>query len=235
MKLNELFKDYEAGMSQFQDDYFVTAKNGGTDYGQYKQSLRELYTRFRSLRELFYSHEILKIEINEIYEKLKEGYWGDKWEEAKQEIELKRKLLAFEESVRSINETEREFNRFYKQAVYLKKLLEERHGELNEKTKENLEKEMWLFKIKEFAVLDFITVGKLGKTTYDIIATIPPEMKMKVLRELQDPKSLVEWYNNHQRVLIPENLDHIALPDKGDMMKLEYTPKNIEMVEYGKD
>ena len=69
--LKELLQDHQTGMSDFQDDYLVTARAGGTVYGQYKQSLRELYKRFRGLRELVYGEggqKLLDIEIEELQE-----------------------------------------------------------------------------------------------------------------------------------------------------------------------
>ena len=68
-ELDILLKDHQTGMSDFQDDYLVTAKSGGTAYGQYKQALRETYRRFRGLRELIYGdrgRKMLDIEIDEL-------------------------------------------------------------------------------------------------------------------------------------------------------------------------
>jgi len=69
-QLKNLLDDHQTGMSQFQDDYFVTTRAGGTLYGQYKQSLRELYKRFRGLRELTCNQERLSIDIEELKEKI---------------------------------------------------------------------------------------------------------------------------------------------------------------------
>ena len=68
-KLRELLDDHQTGHSEFQDDYLITWRHGGTIYGQYKQALRELYRRFRGLRELSCDREKLQIEIRQAEEK----------------------------------------------------------------------------------------------------------------------------------------------------------------------
>jgi hypothetical protein len=228
VSLNELFRDYEAGMSQFQKDYFVTTKSGCTPYGQYKQALRELYARFRSLRDSVYKHEILKIDIKELYEKLEKDEFENKWERARQEVELKRKILSYEESQRSIESVEIEFNRFYQHAVFLKQYLEKQYGELTEEKKEKLEEEMWEHKTKEYAAMDFITSGRIGKSTYEILTSLPKNARINVLQGISNPQVLVEWYQQQSLVIIPKDLTHISVPKRDEVVQIDYKPK-IEM------
>ena len=63
--IKEILKDHRPGMSQFQHDHFVTGMSSLTEYGQYKQSVRELYTRVCGLRDHAFAKETLEIEIEE--------------------------------------------------------------------------------------------------------------------------------------------------------------------------
>lgn len=209
MNLKELLNDHQTGMSEFQDDYFVTIKAGGTVYGCYKQALRELYKRFRGLRETTCDRDILKIEINQLDKS--DG------EELKDKVELRRKKMQIEECDRGIKDTQREFVRFYQQAIYLK----EKVGELTDEKRKKLDMEMWEYKIKEMAVIDYSSTGHLSENTMRFTKCCPKEMRLKLFQEL-DPKNiqlLNEWYHNHEEIIIPK-----------DLPEVKYTPKLIEMI-----
>lgn len=64
--LRALLKDHQDGHSDFQADYFITLRAGGTPYGCYKQALRELSKRCRGLRELHIQRKLLLLEITEL-------------------------------------------------------------------------------------------------------------------------------------------------------------------------
>ena len=70
MKLQDLLQDHQLFHSQFQQDYFITLKAGGTLYGQYKQALRELYKRFRGLRETICDKRIAEIKIRRLEQEI---------------------------------------------------------------------------------------------------------------------------------------------------------------------
>lgn len=204
--LKELLNDHQTGMSEFQDDYFVTTRAGGTMYGQYKQALREVYKRLRGLRELTCDNEKLQVEIEE-QKSLAETETDFKKRYA--EIEYKRKVMRMEESERAIKDTEREFKRFFQQAVYLK----EQIGDLTDEKRKHLDKDMWLFKIKEMACVDWITKGRLSNSTFEFINACPQNMKKDLFSNFKDQKALIEWYENKEEYLIPEEYKNIKLPD----------------------
>ena len=206
MNLKTLLDDHQTGMSQFQDDYFVTTRAGGTLYGQYKQSLRELYKRFRGLRELMCSNERLQIDIEELSEKVNTT---DGFEQRRAEVDYKEKVLLMEESERVIKDTQREFTRFYQQAFYLKQEI----GELTDEKRHQLDMEMWEFKIKEMAVIDWVTKGRLGNSTFEFLQACPKEMKMRLAKEIrfENQNALIEWYDTKEEYHLPEDLPEIAL------------------------
>lgn len=207
INLKVLLADHQTGHSEFQDDYLITTRAGGTTYGCYKQSLRELYKRLRGLRELTCDRDILKIEIGEL----------NSSDKAKDKVEYRRKTMQMEEADRVIRDTEREFVRFYQQALFLK----EKIGELTEEKRAKLDREMWAFKLKEMAALDYQTSIRLSQNTLTFLMSLPKSMRMELLDECQpsNKDALVKWYHNVEEVLIPK-----------DFPKLEFNQKLLEML-----
>jgi len=212
-KLIQLLDDHQTGMSKFQDDYFVTTRAGGTLYGQYKQALREVYKRFRGLRQQIADNKRLKIDIEELEFDIKELKQKitkkAEFQWRKKEIDLQEKTMLTEESERAIADTKREFINFYRQVVYLK----EKIGDLTDEKREQLDMEMWLFKIKEMACIDFVTSGRLRNSTFEFLHSLPKELKLKVLPEIKDHNKLVSWYENKEETIIPKDLTAIPVPN----------------------
>ena len=222
MNLKTLLDDHQTGMSQFQDDYLVTTRAGGTLYGQYKQSLRELYKRFRGLRELTSNNARLQIDIEELEWKIKTEQEKD-FKLKRLEVDYKEKVMLMEESQRAISDTKREFMRFYQQAAHLK----EKIGDLTDEKRHKLDMEMWEFKIKEMAVIDWISSGRLRNSTFEFLHSCPKEMKTRIAQELQNQNKLIEWYDNKEELHIPEDLPKIKMPKSiDDILSLE--DKNTE-------
>jgi hypothetical protein len=207
--LKELLNDHQLYHSEFQQDYSITTKAGGTLYGQYKQALRELYKRTRGLRESYCDREKLIVEIEEMEYKSRHG---NKFEKQYAKIEHRRKVMLMEECDRVIEDTEREFKRFYQQASYLK----EQIGELTDEKRNKLDKEMWIFKVKEMAVIDYMTIGRLSPGTYDMINSFPGKDRKILLEEIRGNENinkLVYWYENKEE-------DHLQIEDKDINVKL---------------
>jgi len=213
--LQTLLNDHQTGMSKFQDNYFVTVRAGGTLYGQYKQSLRELYKRFRGLRQLTSDNKRLLIDIDEA--KYKSENETDEFARRRAEVDYQEKSLLLEESERSISDTKREFINFYKQAVYLKSQI----GELTEEVRDKLDREMWEFKIKEMACIDFITTGRLRNSTFEFINACPREMKLSISNSIKDHNNLISWYENKEEYHIPDALPDVDIPNLDQLEVIE--------------
>lgn len=214
--LKQLLNDHQTGMSDFQDDYLVTARAGGTTYGQYKQALRELYRRFRGLRELIYGdngRKSLDLKIKKLLRKLQDNGLDD-IEKEEIELKLKHRYLMIEESERAIYDTHREFTRFYQQA----ELLKEKIGELTPIRRRELEIEMWIYRIKEMAALDFLQFGRLQKRTIEFISVLPKDKR-------QDIYDLVFDEKNHEKLIG----DYINRENIYELSFEEIEIKNIEM------
>jgi len=204
-KINEILADHQTGMSKFQDDHLVTVRAGGTIYGQYKQSLREVYKRIRGVRELSCDMEKLQVEIDEqLFISENET---DPFKKRYAEIEYRRKLMQTEESQRVFADTTRELNNFYSQAAYFK----EQIGELTPEKREKLDKEMWSFKVREMATIDFITTGRLSNNTYEFLNSLPTDMKVLALGDMKQPDKMIEHYENREDILIPSDIPQLIL------------------------
>ena len=204
-KLGDLLDYHETGMSKFQHDYLVTKRAGLTLYGMFKQSLRETYKRVRGVRELSCDLEKLQVEIEE-----QEFIMNNDENEFKRKyaaIEYKRKVMTVEESDRNYKDTIRTLNDFYSQAVYLKEKL----GDLDAERIESLDKEMWEAKFNEMAAIDLISTGRLSAGSYEVLHSLPSDMKLKAAEKLQDPDSLILEYENKEDIIIPLELPRLQL------------------------
>jgi len=188
MKLKQLIDDHQLYHSEFQQDYMITTRAGGTPYGQYKQSLRELFKRYRGLKELYTEKELLQVDIDE----LSEIKTKNKFDQRRNQIKRTQKIMNMEDLDKNISDTEREFKRFYQQAAALKTLI----GDLTDIKRDILDRDMWEYKIKEMAAIDWITSSRLGQNTVEYLMCAPVEMRKKLLNEIKNQAELIMWYEN---------------------------------------
>jgi hypothetical protein len=201
--IKDLFADHQLYHSEFQQDYLITVRAGGTVYGQYKQALRELYKRYRGLKELYSQKELLQVDIDE----LAAAKTCNQFQTRRNEINRKVKLLSMEEMDKNIEDTEREFQRFYAQACALKKQI----GELTPEKRNQLDRDMWEYKLKEMAAIDFLSQGRLGNVTVEMIAAAPMGMRQELLRLInpQNQNELIQWFEtkNDAEMQIDDGVD----------------------------
>lgn len=195
--LQDLFNDHQLYHSEFQMDALITVRAGGTVYGQYKQALRELYKRYRGLKQLYSELALSEVDIDE----LKSKYTVDPFEKRRNQINLNTKILNLDEAKKNIEDTEREFKRFYAQAASLKEII----GDLDDEKRDQLDKDMWIFKMKEMAAVDFITTGRLLNNTIEFIAASPIEMRKELLNSIRPDKqgSLIDWFETKNADPLP--------------------------------
>lgn len=191
MDLGTLLKDHQLYHSELQQDHFITRRAGGTHYGQYKQALRELFKRWRGLKELYHGRAELEIDIDETEFDLEHGGEGE-FLRRRMELKLAKHKGDMLELQKNIQDTEREFKRFYNQAASLK----EKIGDLTEEKRRELDKDMWEFKLKEMAALDIMTQGRLSKSTIEFMNSLEVEDRKKLIGVLNAPQSLAAWYQN---------------------------------------
>ena len=213
-RLQELLNDHLSYHSQFQQDYFITGlgKAGNTAFSQYKQSLRELNSRYRALKDLYASRELLQIDIEELQTRMKKPF-NNEFDKRRKQIKLTRKYMTMEDLNKTINDMMLEFNRFYQHANALKNRIESQVGPLDQEKYEKLEKEMWEVKIKSMAAMDFIVNNHIGQQTMDMIMSLPLEDRNKMLRmvksnvdkngnpDCSNQIELMKWFETYKNEL----------------------------------
>ena len=206
LDLQTLLNDHEMYHSELQQDQFITVRAGGTLYGQYKQALRELYKRFRGLKGLYYDRDKLQIDIDEASTKYVSSC---EFQARRDKLEQDKRKLDMVELQKNVEDTEREFKRFYQQAHSLKSVI----GELTPEKRNKLDKDMWLFKIKEMCVIDLVSAGRLKNTTYELITCLDKEDRMPLLEEIKHTDKLLAWYES-------KDFKYELLPVEVDLKKL---------------
>ena len=189
--LKELLDDHELYHSNFQIDNFITVRAGETLFGQYKQSLRELFKRYRGLKELYVAKELLLVDMEEL-EFNQKNHPGSIFERRRDKINLAKYCMNLEDLERNISHTEREFRRFYGQANTLKAEI----GDLTISKRNKLDLEMWEHKLKSMVAVDYITKGRIGENALTFIRSIPKEIRKPLLAEIKDQRALLEWFDN---------------------------------------
>jgi len=196
MDINELLKDHQMYHSDFQRNYFITARAGaGTNYGMYKQALRELNKRYRGLKQLYIDKELLQIDIDDVRPKKNE------YDKKRQELNKVKFVMQMEDLDLNIKATEEEFKHFYAQAVFFKKKI----GKLTDKKKNELDIDMWVHKIKTDAALDILSTGHVSKGISELIFSLPLETRKILVNEINNKDRLLRWYHERETIVnIPE-------------------------------
>ena len=198
--LKELLNDHQIYHSDFQMDNFITIRSGETQYGQYKQALRELFKRYRGLKELYVARELLQVDIDELeFEEIP----SLKYNHRRNMINLTKHRMDMEDLERNIEHTEREFKRFYAQVNALKKEI----GELTPEKQNKLDQEMWIHKLKSMVAIDYITKGRIGENALAFMRSIPKGIRIPLLAEIKDHDKLIAWFEDFDVPLPPLQIE----------------------------
>jgi len=210
--LHALLSDHQTGMSSFQDDYLVTVRDGGTLYGQYKQSLRELYKRLRGL-------------IDEIYGENGIKRLEQKIESPTDTIEETHANLLLDQARFHAQNTYREFIRFWQQASALKDQI----GELTPEKRRQLDEEMWIYRIKEMAAINYMQYGRLQNNTIGFLSSMPQRIREELYPQILKPENhqkLIDEYMN--RPLDHVEYEELPLPETVTIPQIENTIKEAQ-------
>lgn len=193
-----LLDDHVLSHSDLQIDHFIVQSAGGvTEYGQYKQVLREIHTRTGTLRERTLDLEKAELDIFDAEDAVDAA--DTPRAKRRAEIELTKKRFAIQEAERARVDSQRELERFVDHGRRLKASL----GVLTNERKAELEREMWLLKIAEYAALDLLTSPSLSRSTIEIIRSLPVDMRGELAHVIADRQRLFEWFESGSRALPP--------------------------------
>ncbi len=223
--LEQFKKDNDLFHSDYQIENYILIQNGHTNYGMYKQALRELFSREQSLRSLYAKKMEIDIAFEEIQLDIKE--LDIKMLDPAKESELPRnnitmKRLRIKEAeivygmkdiIKVISETEREFKKFYSCAKYLKDKL----GDLSDEKKALLEKEFWKETIKDSIAYDIKTSNTISNQSIKRIEESSSDVRAELYNlvsslQAKDPKILNSFLSNYPSKLeFPKDME-ISLP-----------------------
>lgn len=164
--LRDLFAAHRPFHSAHQIDHYIIARSGGTPYGMFKQSVRELKARWSGLCSQYIEREELKRKT-----------------EHASDLERARHAIQLDGLEGQIRDTEREFRRFYAHATKLKAHL----GELTEDRIEALEAEHWMHKLKQQAAMDLLTAGRVQRDTLELLMALDPATRSPIMDLLSSP------------------------------------------------
>lgn len=202
--LKELLDDHQIYHSDFQMDNFITIRAGETQYGQYKQALRELFKRYRGLKEIYVAKELLQVDIDESTENCRLGCGaGFIFEERRDKINLAKHKMDMEDLEKNIEHTEREFKRFFAQADSLKKAI----GELTPEKRNKFDQEMWIHKLKSMVAIDYLTKGRISENAIAFIMSLSKELRIPLLAKIKNHDELIAWFENYDQTLPPLQIE----------------------------
>lgn len=179
--LNNMLSDNKGSHSDFQIDNFIATSNI-TDYGNYKQCLRELNGRQSNLLNLYHEKEKNQIKRDKL--KHLANTLTDEFDLRENELELK--MLEYNMGSFDVrfNEALNEFNRFF---IHCKKL-KEKIGELTEERIMQLEREYWIEKLKQSATFDVVTTNRISKGVLEALVKLDKKDCAAILSFLSFPQ-----------------------------------------------
>lgn len=177
-QLQEFFRLHRPGHSQLQMGSFVVARTGGTDYGCFKQAVRELSTRYVGLKSAGLRRKTLEAKIEKAKARGKRL----------KELGL---LSRLDDLEKSLDHAVREFAYFYALAEHYRAKLP---AELTDEKIEELEIGLWAHHLKRIAGLELLSTGHISIGTLEGIGSMPPKIRDELFRLAEeDPTSLENW------------------------------------------
>ena len=184
--IDEILNDHVGTMTEYQHDHFVTGMSSPTAYGQYKQAVKELYSRICGLRDTVFGKQMLEIEIDEQHHIANND--PDEFSRRKAEVRARQKEMALFDLVEDIKGKESEAMSFYRQAAQLKEVL----GDISPERRKVLEAEMWEAQCKKIAALDVLSNGSLSQSVLEMTFSMKGEQRNRLLEKIKEPKLLLE-------------------------------------------
>lgn len=180
--LTELLNDHRTAQDATQLGTFVLG--GRTEWGTYKQSLRELYKRIRGLRQMITDRDLADIDKEELSDRIN---GEDERDARRAQIEMRALDGRIEELDRSIRDTKREAALFYRVASEVKSEL----GEITEERRAELDRQEWRWWHLKRAAIAKIGSGRVDNTTLKNLCALPIAEREEWLSVIKDDDALI--------------------------------------------
>lgn len=169
MSLGTLFADYNPRHSKYQIENFIIGINGRTQYGRYRQALRELYPRYRNIKNKISNILDLELQIEE---------WQPEQDETTTKFKLKESqkvvlMASLADARAALAQMLTEFKHFYSIATQIKDEIGDISGQVDQ-----LEGEYWVQTFKEKIALELFANGRLSQGVLETILAMPERTEM---------------------------------------------------------
>lgn len=182
INLDTVLSDHRTGQDATQLGSFVLG--GRTEYGTYKQAVRELYKRIRGLRQMITDRDVLLLDIEDKKEEIETLEGRDK---QRAELKLRSMYGQLEEAERGIVDTKREAALFYREAALIKSKI----GELTEEKRADLDREEWKWWHLKRAAMDKLTSGRVSEVVLKNLISLPISERQEWLSVIKDDQALI--------------------------------------------
>lgn len=211
--------------SNLQIDRWIIGKSGCTDYGMFKQALRELHSRLSALTNLW-----LDIEDTEAARPIKR-------------TDIVRKAMRLEGQRSTFEDTLREFARFLQHARILHARLIGNEPLTPERI-EQLDREEWYAQLERMAAIECATFGRASQGTLDSVMALDsaarePLLQTLMLDGLPAKQHLARVLARPHAVPVISDeavsMDEIRQMIEGDVARYALESKEIPVARYAPD
>jgi hypothetical protein len=193
-----LFADHQPHNSDFQVERFAIAANGGTPFGCYQQSLRDLRTSYDALTGYYFELEKLRLDLEE---QEQHPAYDD---ENGRSIETRRAHLEarrLRARIAAIEHHAADQGRVFGKLLALARAFKRMIGELTPERRAECEADTWEHHAKVAIAVDLASgVPALPRATLEMIAALPVDMRARVNQKWNTAEAqtaLVEWWRNY--------------------------------------
>jgi hypothetical protein len=187
-ELERLMRDYNESYGTFQLGRMIVARAGGTQYGIYRQALRELNTRIETLKGLYLEEEELLVDMSECVEKRSDTSISQ-YDMEREAIKVKRCQLRTHTLKRKIERKVDEVKHLFNVAKKMKGIL----GEITPERRDRLETELSIYHIKRCAIFEMQAFGKLSYGSVESIFSLDSVDRMQLTEVLKSPETMKEF------------------------------------------
>lgn len=190
LNIDELIADFRPFHTEFQIEHFIVGTEGPTEWGRYKQALRELEGRTEGVRASVLLLERARLRLGRLI------FWSWlPWRRSDRKLNLVEAGDSIKSMELALADTKREQRAFFELARGLKDII----GDLTEEKRARLESDYWFERMRYQAMLELHTTGTLHKSTLETLMTMPrsQELLARVL-----PESAVKQLVGMERIAI---------------------------------
>jgi len=195
-ELGSLFGDHRKYHSERQIDSFIVARSGLTPYGRYRQSLRELWSRYSSLWSAWRELQELQIDLEEAEARAE---FESDFDRRRHVLKVQDLRVRKDSKVFAVREISREFARFLAHARAWK----EQVGELTDERRRVLDDEFWRETFRNMAGLDVVQSGAVSRKCWALVSTLPKRERLPLLAELQNTAQLRNYIVSREMPELP--------------------------------